>query len=140
MIFNRHTGIRFGNRSGCYKTGDKKQEKSMNTKFKGLFGLKKLVDFIVSDYKPERIILFGSYGSGAEKKSSDIDLLIIKKTHKRFVDRVVEVIQSIRREFGIKYPVEPLVYTPEEWEWAKGMNSIFVWTILSKGIVLYGKE
>ncbi len=112
----------------------------MDTKFKGLSGLKKLINFIVSEYKPERIILFGSYGSDTVKKSSDIDLLIIKKTQKRFVDRVVEVMQGIRREFGIKYPVEPLVYTPEEWEYAKGINSIFIRTILSKGIVLYGKE
>lgn len=112
----------------------------MDTKFKSLSGLKRLINFIVSEYKPERIILFGSYGSGAEEKSSDIDLLIIKKTHKRFVDRVVEVMHSIRKEFGVKYPVEPLVYTPEEWEQAKGINSIFIRTVLSKGVVLYGKE
>ncbi|MBU2599295.1 nucleotidyltransferase domain-containing protein [bacterium] len=112
----------------------------MDTKLKGLSGLKRLVDFITTEYKPERIILFGSYGSETEKRYSDIDLLIIKKTSKRFVDRVVEVMQNIRREFGIKYPVEPLVYTPEEWEAAKVINSIFIRTILSKGIVLYGKE
>jgi len=112
----------------------------METKFKSLSELKRLINFIVSDYKPERIILFGSYASAVNKKSSDIDLLIIKKTQKRFVDRVVEVMHSIRKEFGVKYSVEPLVYTPEEWEWAKGVNSIFVRTVLSKGIVLYGKE
>jgi predicted nucleotidyltransferase len=102
--------------------------------------LERLINFIVSEYKPDKIILFGSYGSNAEKKSSDIDLLIIKKTHKRFVDRVVEVMQSIRREFGVKYPVEPLVYTPQEWERAKRINSIFIRTILSKGVTLYEKE
>ncbi|MFH0775118.1 MAG: nucleotidyltransferase domain-containing protein [bacterium] len=112
----------------------------MKTKFKGLSGLKGLVDFIATEYKPERIILFGSYGSKTEKRGSDIDLLIIKKTSKRFVDRVIEVMQSIRREFGVRYPVEPLVYTPEEWEKAKGINSIFIRTVLSKGVVLYGKE
>lgn len=113
----------------------------MKTKFKSLSVLKGLVDFIATKHKPERIILFGSYGSGGvEKKSRDIDLLIIKKTDKRFVDRVVEIMQSIRREFGVKYPIEPLVYTPEEWEKAKGINSIFIRTILSKGVVLYGKE
>ena len=112
----------------------------IDTKFKGLSGLKRLVDFIATEYKPERIILFGSYGSGGEKKSSDIDLLIIKKTDKRFVDRVVELMQIIRSQFGVSYPVEPFVYTPEEWDLAKKVNSCFIRTILSKGVVLYGKE
>ena len=102
--------------------------------------LKRLVDFIASEYKPERIILFGSYGNKTEGQSSDIDLLIIKKTHKRFVDRVVELMRLIRSQFGVGYPVEPLVYTPEEWKAAKKINSIFIRTVLSKGVVLYGKE
>lgn len=105
-----------------------------------LVDLKRLVDFIASEYKPERIILFGSYRNKTEGQSSDIDLLIIKKTHKRFVDRVVELMQLIRSQFGVEYPVEPLVYTPEEWKAAKKINSIFIRTVLSKGVVLYGKE
>jgi predicted nucleotidyltransferase len=103
-------------------------------------GLEKLVDFIASKYKPEKIILFGSYGTNGRSEDSDIDLLIIKKTHKRFVDRVVELMQLIRNQFGIEYPVEPLVYTPGEWRYAKKINSIFTRTILSKGTVLYEKE
>jgi len=105
-----------------------------------LSGLEKLVDFIASEYKPERIILFGSYGTEASNKNSDIDLLIIKETKKRFIDRVVELMQLIRSQFGFVYPVEPLVYTPEEWRHAKKINSIFTRTVLSKGVVLYGKE
>ena len=112
----------------------------MDTRHKTLPDLKKLVDFIASEYKPERIILFGSYGTDGERKSSDIDLLIIKKTHKRFVDRVVELMRLIRSRFGVEYPVEPLVYTPEEWREAKKINTIFIRTVLSKGTVLYGKE
>lgn len=105
-----------------------------------LSGLEKLVNFIALEYKPERIILFGSYGTEASSKNSDIDLLIIKKTPKRFVDRVVELTQIIRSQFGFEYPVEPLVYTPEEWRYAKKINSTFTRIVLSKGIILYEKE
>ena len=56
----------------------------MGTKFKTLPDLETLVDFVVSKYKPEKIILFGSYATKTERKSSDIDLLIIKETNKRF--------------------------------------------------------
>lgn len=47
----------------------------MNKDLTSFADLKRLVDFIVSKYKPDKIILFGSYGSGKEKESSDIDLL-----------------------------------------------------------------
>lgn len=105
-----------------------------------LSGLKGLVNFITSEYRPERIILFGSYGTEAGNKNSDLDLLIIKKTKKRFVDRVVGLTRLIRSRFGFEYPVEPLVYTPDEFRKAKKTNSLFMRTILSKGIVLYEKE
>ena len=64
----------------------------------------------------------------------------IKKTDKRFVDRVVELMQLIRSQFGFKYPVEPLVYTPNEFRRAKKINSLFIRTVLSKGVVLYEKR
>jgi len=105
-----------------------------------LSSLEKLVDFIVSEYNPEKIILFGSYSTQRSTEISDIDLLIIKKTNKRFVDRVVELIQLIRSKFGFEYPVEPLVYTPNEFRRAKKINSLFIRTVLLKGVVLYEKE
>ena len=105
-----------------------------------LLNLEKLVDFIASEYNPEKIILFGSYGTQRSNETSDIDLLIIKKTNKRFVDRVVELMQLIRSQFGFEYPVEPLVYTPNEFRRAKKLNSLFIRTVLLKGVVLYEKE
>jgi len=105
-----------------------------------LLGLKELVNFLVSEYKPEKIILFGSYGTKASRENSDLDLLIIKDTNKPFVERVVELMQLVRSRFGFKYPVGPLVYTPDEWRYTKQVNSIFTRTVLSKGVVLYGKE
>jgi len=53
-------------------------------KFKTIPDLEILVDFVVSKYKPEKIILFGSYATKTERKNSDIDLLIIKETSKAF--------------------------------------------------------
>jgi predicted nucleotidyltransferase len=39
-----------------------------------------LAERIQSRYRPEKIILFGSYAWGKPNKDSDIDLLIIKKS------------------------------------------------------------
>lgn len=112
----------------------------MNKGLRTLSSLEKLVDFIASEYNPEKIILFGSYGTRGNTEISDIDLLIIKKTNKRFVDRVVELMQLIRNQFGFEYPVESFIYTPNEFRRAKKINSLFIRTILSKGVVLYEKE
>jgi predicted nucleotidyltransferase len=111
----------------------------MHREVKTIPDLEILVDFVVSKYKSEKIILFGSYATKTERKNSDIDLLIIKETNKRFVDRVIELVQLIRERFGFKYPVEPLIYTPDEWKSAEEIDSAFIRLVLSKGVVLYEK-
>lgn len=54
---------------------------------------------IVSDllpYQPQKIILFGSMARGDCHEFSDIDLLIIKNTDTRFIDRIGEVFKLLR--------------------------------------------
>lgn len=70
----------------------------------------KLLAHIKKRYKPERMFLFGSWARGDIHRGSDIDLLIIKQTQKRFFDRIEEVL----RIYKGKIALEPLVYTPEE--------------------------
>jgi hypothetical protein len=53
---------------------------------------------------------------------------------------LISLVQLIREHFGFKYPVEPLIYTPEEWKSAEEINSAFIRLVSSKGIVLYEKE
>lgn len=45
--------------------------------------IKRITKQIVKNYNPEKIILFGSFAYGKPKPSSDIDLLIIKKSRKK---------------------------------------------------------
>lgn len=74
--------------------------------------LSRVVDKIRINYRPEKIILFGSLAIGVPSQTSDIDLAIIKKTKKRFLDRNLEVAL-------IADPLEAfdfLVYTPKEWQ------------------------
>ena len=53
--------------------------------------INKLVEAIKINYKPQRIILFGSHAWGNPTEESDIDLLIIKDTDKPFHKRWAEV-------------------------------------------------
>ena len=50
-----------------------------------------VVERLRVDYAPQQIILFGSYAYGTPHDDSDIDLMIIKETRDRFLDRWVDV-------------------------------------------------
>jgi predicted nucleotidyltransferase len=84
-------------------------------------------------YGPEKVILFGSAARGDVHEGSDLDLLIIKKTSRRFIDRIGDVLAYIESSI----PVEPVVYTPEELDrMIEGKNE-FVLQALREGRVLF---
>lgn len=95
--------------------------------------VQKIADKIVKRYRPEKIILFGSYASGRTHVWSDVDIIAVKKTNKRFYDRINEVSALIPHEI----PVDILVYTPEEFnKMAKG-NYFIRDEVLKKGKIIY---
>lgn len=96
----------------------------------------KIVRRVVDIYQPEKIILFGSYAYGEPDADSDIDLLIIKKTSERFIDRcthVRKIVSDPRRSIAF----EPLVFTPKELEERLAIGDQFIEEIVTKGQVLY---
>jgi len=97
-----------------------------------------IVEQIKKDYAPEKIILYGSYAYGKPTSDSDIDLLIVKETDKRRVDRFVEVSRLIYQP-GRRVSVSPLVYTPKELEERLSLGDDFVEEVLTKGEVLYAR-
>jgi predicted nucleotidyltransferase len=80
----------------------------------------------------EKIILFGSLSSGDVHKSSDIDLIIVKKTEKKFLERLEEFYNYLNPQVA----VDILVYTPEEFEEMK-KNNPFIITALKHGRIIY---
>ncbi len=96
----------------------------------------KMVEKIIKEYQPKKIILFGSYAYGEPTEDSDIDLLIIKDTDKRPIDRWVEV-KRVLRDTARTLPVSPLVYTEKEIEERMAIKDFFLKEILETGEVLY---
>jgi predicted nucleotidyltransferase len=93
-----------------------------------------LVSQLKSKYHPQKIILFGSVAQGKAGRNSDIDMLIIKNTQRRFLDRISDVLVCC----DYKLPFEPLVYTPREIRERLRLGDFFIRDILKKGKVLYG--
>lgn len=95
-----------------------------------------MVKKLVAEYRPERVILFGSYAYGDPLPDSDIDLLIIKETTDRPIDRWAKVRQILSDPHRMQ-ALDALVLTPQELSHRLGIGDQFVAEILEKGRVLY---
>lgn len=98
--------------------------------------LGRIVDILIHSYDPVEIILFGSLAQGRVRMGSDIDLLVIKETKQRFIDRLHTIRLMTQPRVGVDF----IVYTPDEaQEMKKGRHRFFQKEILEKGEVLYAK-
>lgn len=91
---------------------------------------------LLTGYAPQKVILFGSYAYGNPRPDSDIDLLIIKDTSERFIDRWVSV-RRILSDPTRKVPLETLVLTPKELSERLAIGDQYLAEIMEKGEVLY---
>lgn len=65
--------------------------------------------------KVEKLILFGSYATGANREGSDIDVVVISKDFagKDYWERTDILSQAIYEVFE---PIEAVALTPDEWD------------------------
>lgn len=92
---------------------------------------------IIEQYEPDRIILFGSRATGASTETSDIDLLILKDTEDRPLDRRIQV-EKILTDRAV--PLDIIVYTPQEMRYLFSIGSPFVEEVIETGRVLYMRK
>ncbi len=95
-----------------------------------------MLEKLLTEYAPQKVILFGSYAYGNPRPDSDIDLLIIKETTDRFIDRWVTV-RRILSDPQRTVPLETLVLTPQEVSRRLAIGDQFLAEIVEKGEVLY---
>ena len=98
--------------------------------------IRRMVDKLVREYQPEKVILFGSYARGTPDPDSDVDLLIIKETSERPIDRRLAVAKIVS-DPECFVPFQPLVLTPEELAERLRVGDQFVREIVQGGEVLY---
>src|SRR6266540_6800721 len=95
---------------------------------------------IVSELKPEKIILFGSYAYGHPTPDSDVDLFVVIETNWKNKEMYRAVSQIL---YPRQFPVDIIVKTPKEVDEAlKGGtdNGFFIREIVKKGKVLYDRN
>jgi predicted nucleotidyltransferase len=99
--------------------------------------LHRIMDIVIREYQPEKLILFGSAAQGELHEWSDLDLVIIKKTDQPLLERIGDILRLVRPRMGL----DVLVYTPEEMETLVDERRAFVLDeIIYKGAVAYERR
>ncbi len=78
----------------------------------------------------KEVYLYGSVARGEIHEGSDIDLIIVGDFKEKIFDRIGKILDLT------DLPIEPLVYTEEEWETLCSEDNPFIKTILKNSIRL----
>jgi len=97
--------------------------------------INEVINRIVKNVNPEKIILFGSYASGNPSEESDLDILIVKEMSIPRYKRSREVKKHLR---GMKIPIDVIVYTKKEIKEWEGTKTAFINQAIKQGKLLYG--
>jgi predicted nucleotidyltransferase len=96
-----------------------------------------VVQRLVSEFDPDRIILFGSHAWGKPDDGSDLDLLVIvPESQESPVQRAVRAHRCLRE---VKVAKDLIVETRDEVARFSRVPASLEAQILKKGIVLYGR-
>lgn len=96
--------------------------------------LNSIVNQVVSNCSPEKIILFGSRATNKYTKDSDFDLCVISKSNNKR-KTLTELYCNVDSEI----PIDFLLYTPTEWQRSITDKCSFGFQINKEGVTLYGR-
>jgi predicted nucleotidyltransferase len=99
--------------------------------------IESVVQVIVEDYEPMKIILFGSYAYGHPTKDSDLDLLIIKDGEASGIQRNRRV-RNILKDFSI--PIDVIVKSSKEFDMLKDVIGTVIYPANKYGKVVYEQK
>ena len=96
--------------------------------------IKKAVDILVREARPQKIILFGSFARGEETEDSDADFFIIEKD---VADKRREMVRLRKALSPLRIPVDLMVSDEKTVrEWGSVPSTTMYWA-LQEGEVLY---
>ena len=85
----------------------------------------------------QKAIVFGSYARGDADECSDLDLIIVADTDRRFLQRHKDYRPVFRSWDPWGRSLDLLIYTPEELNGMQASNNPFICSALREGVVVY---
>ena len=99
--------------------------------------IQQMVELIVAQFQPEKIILFGSHARGAGTADSDVDLLVIMPVEGSKRAKQLQIRAAVH---DVHVPKDILVSRPEEFQWRKDIVGTIERPAILEGRVLYARE
>jgi len=99
--------------------------------------IRRMVERIVREFEPERIILFGSHARGEGGPESDVDLLVVMPVQGPKHRKQAEIRVLLH---DIRVPKDIIVTTPEEFAWRKDVAGTIEYPAVREGRVLYARR
>ena len=96
--------------------------------------IRSFCDAVAKQFRPRKIILFGSYAYGKPTEDSDVDLLVVMpRTRQRGERMSIRIRLAVQRDF----PMDLLVRTPAEIAKRLRWGDCFMQEVIEKGKVMY---
>jgi len=95
---------------------------------------------LARQFRPDRIILFGSHARGDAGPDSDIDLLVVLPLKNPRREKAALELAMRLAVHDIKIPKDIIVVTPEEVERQRGLSGTIVHPALLEGKTVYVRQ
>jgi predicted nucleotidyltransferase len=89
---------------------------------------------VAERFRPDKIILFGSYAYGTPHADSDVDVLVVMPARNE-----LDMSAKISITIDPPFPLDIVVRTPKNMKWRLEEGDSFLREIISRGQVLYEK-
>ncbi|MGC8731944.1 MAG: nucleotidyltransferase domain-containing protein [Halothiobacillaceae bacterium] len=99
--------------------------------------IQRMVRRIVRQFRPERIILFGSHARGEAGPGSDVDLLVVMPYKGMKHHKQVEIRVALH---DIRIPKDIIVTSPEDFAWRHKVIGTIEYPAVKEGKVLYARS
>ena len=96
--------------------------------------IQRYCDAIAREFKPRRIVVFGSYAQGQPTKDSDVDVMVVMPFSKKHRTRPS---LAIRQRIAAGFPVDILVREPREIARRLQSGDSFITDVITRGKVMY---
>jgi predicted nucleotidyltransferase len=93
-------------------------------------------DAVARQFRPQKIVLFGSYAYGRPTPDSDVDLLVVLPFCGNDVTKAIQ----IRSRFDTPFPMDLLVRKPEFIATRLRERDMFIEQVMTRGRVMYESQ
>jgi predicted nucleotidyltransferase len=97
--------------------------------------IKKWCETVACEFRPEQIIVFGSYASGTPTEDSDVDVLVVMPLARGRRD--VQQAAAIRERVPAPFPMDVIVRSPRHIARRLALGDGFITGVLRDGQKMY---